>query len=64
MTIKVTFLPFWAKTGCILDQNGLHFGPKRVAFCGKTGCILRQNGLHFAAKWILKTKLTTGKTLW
>ena len=50
MTIKVTFLPFWPKTGCILAQNGLHFGPKRVAFWAKTDCILRQNGLHFAAK--------------
>jgi hypothetical protein len=29
--------------GGVLAQNGLHFGPKRIAFCPKTEGFLAQN---------------------
>ena len=41
---------FCSKTQCNMQQNAVHFAPKRNAICTKMQCNMHQNAAQFAEK--------------
>gem|GEM_PF-402337 len=45
---------FCSKTHRNMQQNVVHFAPKRNAICTKTQCVLHQNAMQYVPKYKLK----------